>query len=991
MSLKKYSCGPNAYDEINYQDSYKNGNRTIHTSSHTISGNGIVSTCSASNGGNWEETYVIKDGITELGDECFNRSGIISVKLPSTLKTIGNKCFIATRIGSLELPAGLLKIGHNNFPASLKSLTIPVNIDLFDVDNVVNCTSLESLLVAYGNKSFVSIDGILYNADKTEILFCPNAKKGKVIIPNSVKKIGDYCFANCKSLSSIIIPPTVETIGKNAFASIEIPRLIIPNSVIEVQEACFIDCQITEEFRLSKSISSLPGVCFVRSQLPNYSFLKEIKAIGYWCFYFIKTNSMQGCLSLRKAQSLGERSFGKQNIVKLFSLYNPNIKIESHVFEGTSTIRYFSYVPTRQISGAFDGMSIPSTLIIPENTKIIFENAYPWSCFSNIIEMPLDQNPTEDPTTVDADELLFRLKCVNQSIQEVDRNYIKEILEVASLSYLDIETDEDFEQAMNIIRYNRKFSPIIIQDLDQRIIGNWPISYKLKYYKEAVTKFPQIVVPQSLTSADDQDKALSGVKLLDIGIKMDIPIEECESISDEAYFANILKVLQNELSLAQHNVKIAVSWFTNYALFKQIKELAQRGIRIQLIINNDSVNNGGYCLNYNELIEAGVELSLVEFPHLLHHKFCIIDDCALINGSFNWTRLSGINYENVIVIKTNQKLVNSFIEEFQRRLDEAEYKVIDRMPDTVPQRPEYDRMAFKQFITEELDEQARESPDERDKIRALSAAAKLNPNYLDKINPGVRKQYEEQFKVLEQSSQVANTIVNIVQEQKETTPVPQPPTTLISTPNKLEDPKEGKGTQFSNKPKVVSSSTPEKVINEVKASSLFMAMDVSGSMENTYRLGHAQEIATIAFLASEAISESKVLSLWTFDLYSYHIADIDINKTDIIKNVKCSNRGTSLNSFVSNALPTIKDGALVIILTDDDGSSIQGAIGSMSNKNKVFWQIISYEQQCNNIANAIRNINNISLVCLHNYASKDRTEIVNIMLKDYITWKTTQA
>ena len=168
-------------------------------------------------------------------------------------------------------------------------------------------------------------------------------------------------------------------------------------------------------------------------------------------------------------------------------------------------------------------------------------------------------------------------------------------------------------------------------------------------------------------------------------------------------------------------------------------------------------------------------------------------------------------------------------------------------------------------------------------------------------------------------------------------------------------------------------------------------MDVSGSMDNTYKLGHAQEIATIAFLAAEAMSESKVLSLWTFDSYSQHVADIDINKTYIIKNVKCSNGGTTLYSFVSSALPTIKDGALVIILTDDDGSSIQGAISNMSIKNKVFWQIISYEQQCNNIANAIRNINNISLVCLHDYASKDRKEIVNIMLKDYITWKTNQS
>ena len=37
---------------------------------------------------------------------------------------------------------------------------------------------------------------------------------------------------------------------------------------------------------------------------------------------------------------------------------------------------------------------------------------------------------------------------------------------------------------------------------------------------------------------------------------------------------DIQKQLQNVLTLAKKSLKIAVSWFTNYSLFKQVKEIA---------------------------------------------------------------------------------------------------------------------------------------------------------------------------------------------------------------------------------------------------------------------------------------------------------------------------------------------------------------------------------------------------------------------------------
>ena len=203
---------------------------------------------------------------------------------------------------------------------------------------------------------------------------------------------------------------------------------------------------------------------------------------------------------------------------------------------------------------------------------------------------------------------------------------------------------------------------------------------------------------------------------------------------------------------------------------------------IHLIINNDSVNNGGYCLDFNELIEAGVHLSLVEYPHLIHHKFCIIDNKVVINGSYNWTRFSGNNYENIMIFRNNDYVTSSFNEEFEKMLQKAEHKDIDAMPESVPQRPEYDRNAFKQYVTEELDAEARETSEQRDKITALQKAAKLNPEYFEKLNPKAKETLGEAFKVVEQSVAMTKDIAAMV-EGKPMPSVANPSTPVIESSN----------------------------------------------------------------------------------------------------------------------------------------------------------------------------------------------------------------
>ena len=64
-----------------------------------------------------------------------------------------------------------------------------------------------------------------------------------LIIPNSVTEIGEGAFSSCEGLTSVIIPNSVTKIGANAFRwCYGLPSVIIPNSVTEIGQLAFARC-----------------------------------------------------------------------------------------------------------------------------------------------------------------------------------------------------------------------------------------------------------------------------------------------------------------------------------------------------------------------------------------------------------------------------------------------------------------------------------------------------------------------------------------------------------------------------------------------------------------------------------------------------------------------------------------------------------------------------------------------------------------------------
>lgn len=142
-----------------------------------------------------------------------------------------------------------------------------------------------------------------------------------------------------------------------------------------------------------------------------------------------------------------------------------------------------------------------------------------------------------------------------------------------------------------------------------------------------------------------------------------------------AHFKNIRKEILNSLNLAEEKIQIAVCWFTNQELFDSLCDKIKKGIRVELIILNDFINNREDGLDFQKFIDLGGIFFYSQDDRPMHNKYCLIDDKILINGSYNWTYYAeNKNEENVIIHKDKDDLIKCFVENFNR-LKEISIKV----------------------------------------------------------------------------------------------------------------------------------------------------------------------------------------------------------------------------------------------------------------------------------------------------------------------------
>lgn len=110
---------------------------------------------------------------------------------------------------------------------------------------------------------------------------------------------------------------------------------------------------------------------------------------------------------------------------------------------------------------------------------------------------------------------------------------------------------------------------------------------------------------------------------------------------------------------AKYLVWIAVAWVTNREIIAELKKCLDRGVDVQIIVNDDEKNN----FVANEISGVKKTSPTSNFKNLMHLKCCIIDLKTVLTGSYNWTNAAEYNDENIHAI-TGSDVLEDYLTKF---------------------------------------------------------------------------------------------------------------------------------------------------------------------------------------------------------------------------------------------------------------------------------------------------------------------------------------
>ena len=236
--------------------------------------------------------------VTKIGDFAFYNCKIDSVSLPKTIKSIERRAFMKCKIESIRLPEGLETISWEAFSnCQMKSINIPSTLKEIYAEAFYECTSLNKVIISdiatwfniryycfwpsgttyYPNTTYpTAYYGSMYSDENTQIQ--------DLVIPEGVTTIPIYMFKGHKRLHSIKFPSSLKYINESAFENSEI-IFYLNDGLVTIGDRAFYKCSgLPSSLKLPASMKSIGKNAFVGCSFDSVYIPKNITSIGSKAF-----------------------------------------------------------------------------------------------------------------------------------------------------------------------------------------------------------------------------------------------------------------------------------------------------------------------------------------------------------------------------------------------------------------------------------------------------------------------------------------------------------------------------------------------------------------------------------------------------------------------------------------------------------------------------------------------------------------------------------
>ncbi len=141
----------------------------------------------------------------------------------------------------------------------------------------------------------------------------------------------------------------------------------------------------------------------------------------------------------------------------------------------------------------------------------------------------------------------------------------------------------------------------------------------------------------------------------------------------EVYFAPEDRVASHLIPLlrsARQSVRFLAFSFTNPSIANTLIDLHRRGISVQGVVERRGSSDPSS--QYSRLAEAGIPVLQDGNPYIMHHKVFIVDNEAVVLGSYNFTGNAEKNNDENLLILHSPEVASAFRTEFERVWRQAE-------------------------------------------------------------------------------------------------------------------------------------------------------------------------------------------------------------------------------------------------------------------------------------------------------------------------------
>ena len=346
--------------------------------------------------------------VTEIGEGAFeNCKNISSLNFGFSLKKIGDKAFNGCTFPiNLSIPNTVTEIGNYAFYkcGEIRKLTLPTSLERIgsyafaDCKNIGGDLLIPSSVKEIGDGAFSNCIGFFGTLEMTHPSRIDNLIKigkeafagvrnitGALMIPNTVKEIGDGAFRGCISFDKhLTLSKNLTKIGKEAFSGCKklIGTLSIPNTVTEIGDNAFYGCEgLNGYLKISNKLQRIGNYVFYGCSrlIGGLTIPNSVTEIGERAFQ--NCTGFNGTLTLsNKLETIGESAFnGCSGFTGSLTLPNSVTTIGDAAFRACGSFtnlelsNTLSVIPTQAFMLC---RSLSGELVIPASVTEIGNNAF---------------------------------------------------------------------------------------------------------------------------------------------------------------------------------------------------------------------------------------------------------------------------------------------------------------------------------------------------------------------------------------------------------------------------------------------------------------------------------------------------------------------------------------------------------------------------------------------------------------------------------------